>query len=98
MACVVLLFNDAESLSYRDIAAATAIPGDDLRRRRLPGASRASGARTPQRKEPMSKDVNDDDVLSVNDNFTSKMIKVKISTVSAQRETELGRRRRRGLG
>ena len=86
MACVLLLFNDAESLSYRDIAAATAIPGDDLRRS-LQSLACVRG-KNVLRKEPMSKDVNDDDVFSVNDNFTSKMIKVKISTVSAQRETE----------
>ena len=86
MACVLVLFNDTESLSYRDIEAATQIPGDDLRRS-LQSLACVRG-KNVLRKEPMSKDVNDDDVFSVNDKFTSKMMKVKISTVSAQRETE----------
>jgi cullin 3 len=86
MTCVLVLFNDTESLSYRDIEAATQIPGDDLRRS-LQSLACVRG-KNVLRKEPMSKDVNDDDVFSVNDKFTSKMMKVKISTVSAQRETE----------
>ena len=40
------------------------------------------------KKEPMSKDVNDTDVFSFNDAFTSKLHKVKIGMVSAQKESE----------
>jgi hypothetical protein len=36
------------------------------------------------RKEPMSKDVNEGDVFSVNDAFASKLYKVKIGMVAAQ--------------
>lgn len=36
----------------------------------------------------MSKDVNDSDVFSFNDAFTSKLHKVKIGMVSAQKESE----------
>ena len=50
MACVLLLFNDAESLSYRDIAAATAIPGTTCGARS--SRSRASGARTSCARSP----------------------------------------------
>ncbi|KAK4402969.1 Cullin-3A [Sesamum angolense] len=39
-------------------------------------------------KEPMSKDIGEDDAFSVNDKFTSKLRKVKIGTVVAQKETE----------
>ena len=48
------------------------------------------------RKEPMSREVNEGDVFSVNDAFTSKLYKVKIGMVAAQvnpRE-EVGRRGR----
>ena len=30
--CILLLFNDADTMSYTDIAAATSIPADDLKR------------------------------------------------------------------
>ena len=40
------------------------------------------------RKEPMSKEVEDGDVFLFNEGFTSKFFKVKIGTVSAQRESE----------
>lgn len=39
-------------------------------------------------KEPKGREVNDDDVFSVNNAFTSKSIKVKLSAVSSQKETE----------
>ena len=40
------------------------------------------------RKEPMSKEVEDGDAFLFNEGFTSKFFKVKIGTVSAQRESE----------
>jgi hypothetical protein len=40
------------------------------------------------KKEPVGKEIEDGDVFCVNDAFTSKFYKVKIGTVSAQRETE----------
>ncbi|TQD93243.1 hypothetical protein C1H46_021148 [Malus baccata] len=40
------------------------------------------------RKEPMSKDIAEEDAFFFNDKFTSKFIKVKIGTVVAQRESE----------
>ncbi|KAL0421103.1 UNVERIFIED_CONTAM: Cullin-3A [Sesamum latifolium] len=40
------------------------------------------------RKEPVSKDIGEDDAFSVNDKFISKLRKVKIGTVVAQKETE----------
>ena len=35
------------------------------------------------RKEPMSKDISDTDSFVFNDKFTSKLVKVKISTIAA---------------
>lgn len=39
-------------------------------------------------KEPKSRDVNDDDVFTVNDGFTSKTVRVKLSAVSSTKEAE----------
>jgi cullin 3 len=39
-------------------------------------------------KEPMSKDINQDDVFTFNEGFTSKLFKIKIGTVSAQKEND----------
>ena len=41
------------------------------------------------RKEPMSKEVDEADVFTFNDKFSSKLFKIKIGTVSAQKEGEL---------
>lgn len=40
------------------------------------------------RKEPMSKDISETDVFLFNNAFHSKFYRVKIGTVSAQKETE----------
>lgn len=40
------------------------------------------------KKEPMSKEVNETDHFVYNSSFHSKLYKVKIGTVSAQKETE----------
>ncbi|KAG2450508.1 hypothetical protein HYH02_005009 [Chlamydomonas schloesseri] len=84
--CVLLLFNEADSLSYRDIAQATEIPTPDLKRA-LQSLACVKG-RNVLRKEPAGKDVADSDVFFFNDKFTSKLIKVKISTVAATKEGE----------
>jgi cullin 3 len=86
---VLLLFNDAESLTYEEIAAATAIPEAELKRV-LQSLACVKG-KNVLRKEPMSRDINAHDAFSVNDGFTSKFVRVKIGTVAAQRETEAER-------
>ena len=40
------------------------------------------------RKEPMGREIADEDVFFYNAAFTSKFYKVKVGTVSAQKETE----------
>ena len=40
------------------------------------------------KKEPMGKDISDKDVFSFNEDFTNKLYKIKIATVSAQKESE----------
>lgn len=84
--CILMLFNGADHLSYSDIASATDIPGPELKRN-LQSLALVKG-KNVLRKEPQSKDVEDGDVFHFNDKFTSKLHKVKISTVSAQKESE----------
>lgn len=85
--CVLMLFNDRERLSYKDIADASEIPGPELKRA-LQSLACVKG-RNVLRKEPMSKDVADTDEFVFNDKFTSKLFKVKISTVAATKEGEV---------
>lgn len=84
--CVLVLFNSADSLSYREIEAATQIAPADLKRS-LQSLACVKG-KNVLRKTPMSKDINEGDVFCFNDKFTSKLYKVKISTVTAQKEGE----------
>eukprot|EP00882_Tetradesmus_deserticola_P002834 GHRQ01003012.1.p1 GENE.GHRQ01003012.1~~GHRQ01003012.1.p1 ORF type:complete len:735 (+),score=416.28 GHRQ01003012.1:173-2206(+) len=84
---VLLLFNEAEQLSYREIAEATEIPAQELKRS-LQSLACAKG-KNVLRKEPMSKEVEESDSFTFNDAFTSKLYKIKIGTVSAQKEGEV---------
>ncbi|CAL8994535.1 unnamed protein product, partial [Prunus brigantina] len=84
--CVLMLFNNAERLSYKEIEQATEIPAVDLKRC-LQSMACVKG-KNVLRKEPMSKDIGEDDAFFVNDKFTSKLYKVKIGTVVAQKESE----------
>ncbi|KAK8516798.1 hypothetical protein V6N13_080895 [Hibiscus sabdariffa] len=84
--CVLMLFNNADRLSYKEIEQATGIPASDLKRC-LQSMACVKG-KNVLRKEPMSKDIGEEDALLVNDKFTSKFYKVKIGTVVAQKETE----------
>ncbi|GAA0145750.1 ubiquitin-protein ligase [Lithospermum erythrorhizon] len=84
--CVLMLFNNSEGLSYKEIEQATEIPSSDLKRC-LQSLACVKG-KNVLKKEPMSKDIGEDDTFLVNDKFTSKFYKVKIGTVVAQKESE----------
>lgn len=84
--CILMLFNSSDVLTYSEIEQSTAIPAVDLKRC-LQSLALVKGKQV-LRKEPMSKDIAHDDSFSVNDKFTSKLFKVKIGTVSAQKETD----------
>ncbi|KAG6659344.1 hypothetical protein I3843_03G024300 [Carya illinoinensis] len=84
--CVLMLFNNADRLSYKEIEQATEIPASDLKRC-LQSLACVRG-KNVLRKEPMSKDIAEDDAFFFNDKFMSKLYKVKIGTVVAQRESE----------
>eukprot|EP00898_Chlorokybus_atmophyticus_P002087 jgi/Chlat1/287/Chrsp1S03176 len=84
--CILMLFNKADKLSYREIEQATDIPAIDLKRN-LQSLACVKG-KNVLRKVPMSKDVNEDDEFYFNEQFQSQFYKVKIGTVVAQKETE----------
>ncbi|CAM8979981.1 hypothetical protein QQ045_000720 [Rhodiola kirilowii] len=84
--CVLMLFNNSDRLTYKEIEQATEIPAPDLKRC-LQSLACVKG-KNVLRKEPMSKDIGEDDAFFVNDKFTSKFYKVKIGTVVAQKESE----------
>lgn len=84
--CILMLFNTADRLSYKEIEQATEIPAADLKRC-LQSLACVKG-KNVLRKEPMSKDIAEDDSFFFNDKFSSKFYKVKIGTVVAQKESE----------
>ena len=88
-AVVLMLFNDAESLTCAEIAEATGIPMPDLRRC-LQSLACVRG-RNVLRKAPAGRDVADGDAFSFNPSFSSKLFKVRVGTVSAAREGEAER-------
>ncbi|KAL1172233.1 hypothetical protein V6Z11_A05G336100 [Gossypium hirsutum] len=84
--CVLMLFNNADRLCYKEIEQGTAIPASDLKRC-LQSMACVKG-KNVLRKEPMRKDIGEDDSFFVNEKFASKFYKVKVGTVVAQKESE----------
>mmetsp|Transcript_2907 Transcript_2907/g.8201 ORF Transcript_2907/g.8201 Transcript_2907/m.8201 type:complete len:480 (-) Transcript_2907:633-2072(-) len=83
---ILLLFNDSDTLGYHDLLQATGIPSADLKRN-LQSLALVKG-KNVLKKEPMSREIGEQDVFSFNPAFTSKLYKVKIGTVVAQKESE----------
>ncbi|KAK8949402.1 Cullin-3A [Platanthera zijinensis] len=84
--CILMLFNSSDRLTYREIEQATDIPASDLKRC-LQSLACVKG-KNVLGKDPMGKDIAEDDAFAVNDKFSSKFFKVKIGTVAAQKESE----------
>ncbi|KAK9750794.1 hypothetical protein RND81_02G222400 [Saponaria officinalis] len=84
--CVLMLFNNADRLTYQEIEQATEIPSTELKRC-LQSLALVKG-KNVLRKEPMSKDIGENDSFLFNDKFSSKFYKVKIGTVVSQKESE----------
>lgn len=84
--CILMLFNTSEQLTYTEIEQATEIPSQDLKRC-LQSLACVKG-KNVLHKDPMSKEIAEDDKFYFNDNFSSKFYKVKIGTVAAQKESE----------
>jgi len=84
--CVLLLFNNSDKLSYNDIKNATEIPVADLKRNLQ---SLACAKYRVLNKEPKGKEISEGDVFSFNTGFASKLYRVRIGTVAAQKETDV---------
>ena len=84
--CILHLFNSKDTMTYHEIQEATDIPAQELKRN-LQSLACVRG-KNVLRKEPMSRDISEDDIFHFNDRFTSKFTRVKIGTVAGQKETE----------
>ena len=85
---ILLQFNNAASLSFTDLAAATKIPESDLKRNLQSLA--CVKKHMILAKEPAGREIGDGDIFKVNDGWgmSNKYARVKISTVSAAKEKE----------
>lgn len=92
---ILLLFNDlapGQSLTLEEIQVRTNIPINALSRN-LQSLAVAPKTRFLV-KEPMSREVNPGDRFSFNENFTSKVIRIKVGVVSAGNKVEGDKERR----
>lgn len=92
--CLLMLFNRQERWTYEEISQHTEIPERDLNRALQ---SLACGKPTQRvlTKDPKGKDISPTDLFSVNEQFTSKLHRVKIQTVLAKGEMEPERKETR---
>lgn len=81
---ILMLFNEKNDYTYKEIHEATQIPIADLKRNLF---SLACGKYVLLNKEPNSKSIQDGDTFSFNSKFKSKLFRVKVMTV-IQKETE----------
>jgi len=81
---VLLLFNDADGLSFGDILQATAVEEKELK---VTLQSLACGKVRVLRKEPKGRDVENDDVFFFESGFKHQLIRIKINSIQ-MRESE----------
>lgn len=79
--CILLLFNGADRLPYKDIAQQTDIPAAELKRS-LQSLACVKGKQI-LRKEPQGKEVEEEDEFFFNEKFTSKLHKASCAVVLA---------------
>lgn len=83
--CILMLFNETDSLTHDEILAKTGIPAAELVRNLQ---SLAMGKHRVLTKEPKVREMKGTDMFSFNNGFTSKHRRVKIQMVSAQKEND----------
>lgn len=84
---ILMLFSNKDKWTFEEIKQESDIPDKDLIR----AIQSLAMAKTSQRiliKEPKAKEIQSSDVFTVNDGFTSKLIRVKINTISAKGESD----------
>jgi len=84
-AVVLLLFNDTDKLSTKDIETMSGLKNLDLKRTLL---SLSGGKVKVLNKEPASKEIEDDDVFEFNRQFKQKLHRIKINSVQIKETPE----------
>mmetsp|Transcript_1741 Transcript_1741/g.2670 ORF Transcript_1741/g.2670 Transcript_1741/m.2670 type:complete len:801 (+) Transcript_1741:58-2460(+) len=84
-AVVLMLFNDAEQLSYKEILDASGIEDKELRRTLQ---SLAVAKVKALNKLPKGKDINDDDSFVFNREFSQKLYRIKINSIQMKETVE----------
>ncbi|CAB3386853.1 Hypothetical predicted protein [Cloeon dipterum] len=92
--CVLMLFNNQDRLTYEEIASETDIPERDLIRA-LQSLAMGKSSQRVLLKHPKTKEIEPSNIFCVNDNFYSKLHRVKIQTVASRGETEPERKETR---
>lgn len=82
--CILMLFNNRDKWTYDEIQSETDIPEKDLMRAIQALAVGKLGQRILC-KEPKNKEIEPSHVLTINDQFSSKLFRVKIQTVAANK-------------
>lgn len=82
--CVLMLFNNREKWTYEEIRSETDVPEKDLLRA-IQSLAVGKIAQRILHKEPKNKEIEPSHVFTVNDQFTSKLYRVKIQTVAASK-------------
>lgn len=90
--CILMLFNDHDSLTCKEIANISKIPDQELVRH-LQSLSLAKYR--VLRKEPRDKEVKEDDVFYFNKDFTCRNRRIKMQVITAQKENESERNQTR---
>jgi cullin 3 len=85
---IMMLFNNKQKWSFEEIKQETDIPEKDLIRALQSLAMGKPSQRVLIKEPKTSKDVQKNDIFTVNEGFSSKLIRVKISTVSAKGEAD----------
>ena len=88
-AAVMMAFEDADTLPFKDVAAATGMEDSELRRTLQ---SLACGRERVLSKEPKGKEIGDADVFSFNDGYTSKQYRVKINAIQMKETADESRK------
>ncbi|KAI3466829.1 hypothetical protein Pfo_023492 [Paulownia fortunei] len=82
---VLMLFNDAQKLSFQDIKESTGIEDKELRRTLQ---SLACGKLRVLQKIPKGRDVEDDDTFVFNDQFTAPLYRIKVNAIQMKETVE----------
>ncbi len=84
---VLMLFSTKEKWTFEEMKQETDIPDKDLIRT-IQSLAMAKPTQRILLKEPKVKEIQSNDIFTVNDSFTSKLIRVKINTISAKGESD----------